>query len=74
MSKINSPIVPGKYNDRFLDCQREMDAPLMNLISEACSVGWDADEVVAAVIEVAENIQLGLADTRAVDEMIKRLR
>jgi hypothetical protein len=73
MPLIQSPAYPGKYQDRFTDCQQQLYRPMTDLVLEACRAGWSVVEVVTAMIEVADNLMLAAADTDEVNEMLKRL-
>lgn len=74
MPFIRSPAIHGEYEDRFLDCQQEADGPVAYLVADMISAGWDGQEALAAIIEVADSMMLAAADTKAVEEILKRLR
>ncbi|MDQ0323974.1 hypothetical protein QO002_006181 [Pararhizobium capsulatum DSM 1112] len=74
MPTIQPPAYPGKYEDRFLDCQREIDTRIIDLVSEACRAGWSAQEVLAAVIEVADNLMLGADENDQVNALLSALK
>jgi hypothetical protein len=74
MPVTRSPAVHGDYKDRFLDCQHEAEGPIACLVADMVTAGWDGQEALAAIIEVADGMMLAAADTKAVEEMLKRLR
>ena len=58
--KIPRPQHPTNHPDRFEDCQRAVDDRMLELLGDAQVAGWPRDEVVAAMIEVAENTNLAV--------------
>lgn len=74
MNLIRPPAYPGKYEDRFLDLQREIDGPLADLVDDARRAGWGLAEIMAAVIEVADNQMLAAVENRIVDDKLRALR
>ncbi|WP_075293156.1 hypothetical protein [Pararhizobium arenae] len=74
MPFIRSPAVHGDYEDRFMDCQHEADGPVSCLVADMVAAGWDGQEALAAIIEVADSMMLAYADRKAVEEILKRLR
>lgn len=74
MNLIRPPAHPGRYEDRFLDLQGEIDTPLIDLVSDACRAGWKIEEVLAAVVEVADNLMLASIETESVTDLLKRVK
>jgi hypothetical protein len=44
--------------DRFGECQRALEDRMLELLGDAQVAGWTKEEVLAAMIEVAENTNL----------------
>lgn len=58
--KIKAPRAKWKYPNRFNDCQLAIEDGLIDLIAEASLAGWRKEEVISAIIEVADNTALAL--------------
>ncbi len=46
--------------ERFADCQRAVEDRMLELLGDAQVAGWTKEEVLAAMIEVAENTNLAM--------------
>ncbi len=46
--------------ERFADCQRAVEDRMLELLGDAQVAGWSKEEVLAAMIEVAENTNLAM--------------
>ena len=46
--------------DRFAECQRAVEDRMLELLGDAQVAGWTKEEVLAAMIEVAENTNLAM--------------
>jgi hypothetical protein len=57
---IPRPQHPPNHPDRFQDCQRALEDRMLELLGDAQVVGWTKEEVLAAMIEVAENTNLAM--------------
>ena len=57
---IARPRRPRNHPDRFLECQRAVENTVISAIGEASAAGWQKDEIIAAIVEVADNMQLVL--------------
>jgi hypothetical protein len=55
---VPKPRYPPNHPDRFQDCQRAIDDRMSELLDDAQAAGWTKEEVLAAMIEVAENTNL----------------
>jgi hypothetical protein len=55
---IPTPQHPRSHPDRFQDCQRAIEDRMFELLGDAQVVGWTREELLAAMIEVAENTNL----------------
>ncbi|MCO4316369.1 hypothetical protein M8997_004170 [Phyllobacterium sp. 21LDTY02-6] len=62
--------------DRFSDCQRAIEDELIALLTEATEAGWDRDEVLAAIVDVADKTALALQENKLLSEEteLKRFR
>lgn len=73
MSDIPPPPPPDEEN-RHLLCQMAVEIPLQDLIEEAVQVGWDETEVLAAIIEVADNLMLVNVNNAELDALLKAMK
>ncbi|EKJ94772.1 hypothetical protein C241_15768 [Bradyrhizobium lupini HPC(L)] len=55
MSKVKGPCRPDEYSDRFVDCHEALTSKFHDLLDSAIEAGWSEHEVLAAVIEIADN-------------------
>lgn len=60
---ITKPKHPRNHPDRFNECQMAIGDKVLGLWGDAIEAGWDKDEVLAAMIEVAENTNLAINAT-----------
>ena len=54
--------------DRFSDCQRAIEDELVALLTEATEAGWDKDEVLAAIVDVADSLALAMQHNTLLSE------
>ncbi|RCW77743.1 hypothetical protein [Phyllobacterium bourgognense] len=73
---IPKPPHPEKHPDRFRDCQLAIEDRMLELLGDAQVAGWTKGEVLAAMIEVAENTNLAMHPNvrLSVETELKRLR
>lgn len=73
---IPKPRYPPNHPDRFQDCQRAIEDRMLELLGDAQAAGWTKEEVLAAMIEVAENTHLAMHPNvfHSVETELKRLR
>lgn len=71
---ITPPPRPEGHQDRFLDAQEAIEAAVLELVEKAVAAGWREHEAIAAVIAVAENRALALAENDEIDALLKRLK
>jgi hypothetical protein len=64
---IQAPKQPVDYPDRFTDCQMAIEDAVLQLVGEAQLAGWNRAEVLAAIIEVADNTSLALDENERLD-------
>ena len=57
---IPKPQYPPNHPDRFQDCQRAIEDRMLELLGDAQVAGWTKEEILAAMIEVAENTNLAM--------------
>jgi len=57
---IPKPQYPPNHPGRFQDCQRAIEDRMLELLGDAQVAGWTKEEVLAAMIEVAENTNLAM--------------
>lgn len=72
MDEIKPP-KPGSQ-DRFIECQEAVEDHVQQIVADAHVAGWEHAETLAAIIEVAENLALGLGENQALDELLGKLR
>ncbi|CAN7327095.1 hypothetical protein LJR231_001784 [Phyllobacterium sp. LjRoot231] len=58
--KIPGPTRTRDDPDRFADCQRAVEDRMLELLGDAQVAGWTKEEILAAMIEVAENTNLAM--------------
>ncbi|TCR07290.1 hypothetical protein [Neorhizobium sp. JUb45] len=64
-------------SDRFIECEEAIEGQLQELIADAMKAGWTEAETLAAVVEVAENLALGMGtdeELRQILETVNRLK
>lgn len=73
---IMRPRIDRRHPERFAECQRAVEDGIINIIGDAQEAGWDRDEILSAIVEVADNMGLALgANTlRSVETELARLR
>jgi len=65
MKPIQPP--PDTFDpDRFLHCQEALADGVSDVALAAIKAGWQAEEVAAALVELADNIMLGMIANRQV--------
>ena len=57
---IAKPRHPRLHPDRFNECQMAIEDKLLELWGDAIEAGWKRDEVLAAIIEIADNTSLAM--------------
>lgn len=71
MRKIASPATEN-YPDRFLALQEAMADDVSNVCLSAIEAGWKPEEVVAALVELADNMMLGVIANRNAERDLSR--
>ena len=70
---IPTPPRPEGHPDRFLDAQEAIEASLLDMVDQAIAAGWGEREAIAAVVAVAENRILGLAENDETNDQLRRI-
>lgn len=76
MTDVFPPDIPRDDPDRFIRCQEAMHIGFAAFVDRAVAVGWSADEVLTAIVELADNHALMLAanaDLDAALDVLKRI-
>ncbi|MGR9169627.1 hypothetical protein [Rhizobium sp. KDH_Rht_773_N] len=73
MSDVFPPDIPRNDPDRFMRCQEAMHIGFAAFVDRAILAGWQADEVLAAIIDLADNHALMLAANGEVDDVLAML-
>jgi hypothetical protein len=69
-----TPPKPGS-SDRFIDCQEAIEKRVHQIVEDAYIAGWEnPNEVLAAIIEIADNLALQYAENEALKEVLDRLK
>ena len=73
---IAKPRRPRLHPDRFSECQMAIEDRLLELWGDAIEAGWKRDEVLAAIIEIADNTSLAMHPNIliSVETELKRFR
>lgn len=74
MEHIPPPTVPLTDENRHLLCQMALELPLQDLIDAAVKDGWQEREVLAAIIEVADNLMLAAGANAEVEALLQALK
>lgn len=64
---IQAPRLHDDYPDRFIDCQMAIEDGVLQLLGDAQLAGWSRAEVLAAMIEVADNTSLALDENERIE-------
>ncbi|MBX5253293.1 hypothetical protein HJC03_23275 [Rhizobium sp. NLR4b] len=74
MSYISGPTLPEGDPDRFIKCQYELQFVFSEMVDAAVAAGWKPEEVLTAIIELADNHALMLAENAELDRIIAALK
>jgi hypothetical protein len=70
-----NPSLPGSDDpDRFLRCQEGMEDAFRTMAATATEAGWHAEEVAAALVELADNHMLSVLANRDLARDLADLR
>jgi hypothetical protein len=73
MARITPPRSPDAYPDRDLDCQLAAEDAFQELVANIVAAGWGAEEVAAAIEDLARNHRLAIEANRDTEEAISLL-
>ena len=59
---IPKPLHPRTHPERFDACQIAIEDKLIELVRQASDMGWHRDEILSAIIEIADNLSLARRD------------
>lgn len=65
---------PADDENRHLKCQMAIELPVQEIIAAAVKSGWKEEEVITAIIEVADNLMLAAGENAEVDALLKALK
>lgn len=71
MREITPPKVTS--SDRFIDCQQAIEEAVQDIVAAAVKVGWNEPEALAAIIEIADNLALGLGADDEMKAILQRI-
>lgn len=71
---VPKPRHPRTHPDRFNECQRAIEDELIGLFVKAELAGWDKDEILAAISEIADNTALALNKDVLLSVQLARFR
>lgn len=74
MARITPPRTADAYPDRDIDCQMAAEDAFQELVANIVAAGWGADEVAAAIEELAKNHRLALREAAATEAAIRKVR
>ncbi len=74
MSEIPPPTVDEKDPDRFINCQDALHVEFQDLVARAVAAGWRPQEVLVAMIELADNQALLMEANAEVEAALKVLK
>ena len=57
---IEPPKIPPDHPDRNQECQKAIEDHLLLLFGEAVAACWDEDEVLHAIVSVADTTQMAM--------------
>lgn len=72
MEDITPPSLGSQV--RFIDCQLAIESRVHQIVEDAYIVGWEPSEVLAAIIEVADNMALQFGENQALRDLLSRLK
>jgi BRCT domain type II-containing protein len=74
MARITPPRSPDVYPDRHNDCQMAAEDAFQELVANVVAAGWGAEEVAAAIEDLAKNHRLALREVAATEAAIRAAR
>ncbi len=74
MSEIPPPQVDENDPDRFISCQDALHPEFQDFVGRAVAAGWRPQEVLVAMIELADNQALMMEANAEVEAALKVLK
>ena len=74
MARITPPRSPDVYPDRHIDCQMAAEDAFQELVANVVAAGWGAEEVAAAIEDLAKNHRVALREVAATEAAIRKVR
>ena len=74
MTEIQPPTVDENDPDRFLSCQDALHTEFQDLVERAVLAGWRPQEVLVALIELADNQALMMEASAEVEAALNVLK
>ena len=74
MTKVKEPLWPHEYPDRFLDCQEALMPGFLGLLESAVASGWNENEAIAALIELADGRWLSNGENIDLQKVLTSLK
>jgi hypothetical protein len=74
MARITPPRTADAYPDRDIDCQMAAEDAFQEIVANIVAAGWSAEEVAAAIEELAKNHRLALREIAATEAAIRAAR
>lgn len=72
--KAIAPPHPGIHPDRFLQCQEALADSVSEVALAGMAAGWRAEEVAAALVELADHAMLAVLANRELERDVGLLR
>ena len=71
---MTPPRTADAYPDRDIDCQMAAEDAFQELVANVVAAGWGAEEVAAAIEDLAKNHRLALREAAATEAAIREVR
>lgn len=68
------PPTTERHPDRFLQCQKAMAGAFSEVPLAAVEAGWKPEDIVSAMVELADHMMLGVMANRNLDQALSILR
>ena len=72
--KIKPPPHDKTRTARFIDAQKAVEGAVFCVVDEAKAAGWDPVEITNAIIAVADNKLLAIAEVADLEDLLRKLR
>jgi hypothetical protein len=71
---LKPPRPKSHFPDRELDCECEVESHVQSLLEEGTTLGWQREEKLEALMQVARAMQLADSANELVDDALTRTR